>query len=731
MRRVFRAAVWILLLLAALAIAVRVALGALQAHGTAQFNRWIAWAAVAAVLLAAVGALPSLWDKITGSLAPSKIHRDVSEGVSDGLLPGGLGRSGDTLPLRNPAFTGRTEALEELEKRLAVGPVAVVALRGLGGMGKSQLALEYAHQIRQSGRYQLAGWVRSDSTVTIAEDLAKLAPILGLSVEGTVGEVAAAVVSALGAQQDWLVVFDNAQKPGDLVGMQPGGRGHVLITSRNQVWSGSATQVDLAEFSRAESVKFLCERSRRDEPEAAGELADDLGDLPLALAQAAAYIDTRSLTIREYLELYRDPELALTLRDAGLDNAEYPASVAQTWLLSFRQLSNEQPAAVELLRLCAFLDPDDIDLDLLSTGQAETGDVVTKMLGSQLERTEAAGALAAKSLVTVPAEGHLRVHRLVQAVTRDQLTDTQATEWVKRALSMIAAGAPPGLPEDYRSWPVYARLAPHIEVVTGYASTYPALTEKMLGILRDLGVYLSESGQFNAACTIRERILAIAEAAYDPGHTQVAIALGNLGQVQVRLGDLAEARTNLELALAAFQEAYGPNHRQVAITLVNLGVLHWNLGELREARTSMERALAIYEAVSGPNHPDVDTAKCLVNLGNLQLELGEPKEGLPRIERGLAIYAAVYGPSHRDFGVALVNLGVVQLRLWKLREAHASFVRAVPILQAADEYLGRSPTENVMSMMNLRYVKRHKLFGAFFFVFFLFSVFRAVSRAGR
>ncbi len=731
MRRVFRAAVWILLLLAALAIAVRVGLGALEAHGTAQFNRWIAWAAVAAVLLAAVGALPSLWDKIMGSLARSKMHGDVGKGVPDGLQSGGLGRSGDTLPLRNPAFTGRTAALEELEKRLATGPVAVVALRGLGGMGKSQLALEYAHQMRQSGRYQLAGWIRSDSTVTIAEDLAKLAPILGLSVEGPIGKVAAAVVSSLGAQRDWLVVFDNAQKPGDLVGMQPGGRGHVLITSRNQVWSGSATQVDLGEFSRAESVKFLCERSRRDEPEAAGELADELGNLPLALAQAAAYIDTRSLTIRKYLELYHDPQLAQTLRNAGLDNAEYPASVAQTWLLSFQQLSDEQPAAVELLRLCAFLDPDDIDLDLLSAGRAETGDVVTKVLGSQLERAEAVGALAAKSLVTVPAEGHLRVHRLVQAVTRDQLDDTQATEWVRRALNLIRAVSPPGLPEDYRSWPVYAKLAPHIEVVTGHASTYPPLTEEVLGVLRDLGVYLSESGQYNAARANSERILAAADAAYGPGHLQVAIALSNLGQVQVRLGDLAEARTNIELALAAFQETHGPNHRQVGAVLLNLGVLHWELGEVREARTSMERALSIFEAARGSNQVDIDTAKCLVNLGTLQLDLGEVKEGLPRIERGLAIYAAAYGPNHRDFGQALVNLGLVQLRLWKLREARASLVRAVPILQAAEKFLGRSPAEGMTSVMYLNYIRRHKIFGVFFLIFFLSAIFSTAWRANR
>ena len=438
--------------------------------------------------------------------------------VAPGL--GGPGRAGDTLPLRNPTFTGRAEPLAGLEERLVRGPVAVVALRGLGGVGKSQLALEYAHRM-QSGRYQLAAWVRADSVVSAAEDLAVLAPLLGVPTKGTVSRVATDVIGALASRRDWLVVFDNAQKPGDLAEMLPGGGGHVLITSRNRAWSGIALQIDLREFSPAESVEFLCERSRCDEPEAARELADQLGDLPLALAQAAAYIDTQSITIRGYLDLYRDPAVARRLREAGLDSGEYPASVAGTWLLSFTQLSGEHPAAVELLRLCAFLDPDDIDLELLAAGREETGPVLAQVLGNRLERTETAGAVAATSLATILAEGHLRVHRLVQAVTRDQLDDNEAFEWTTRALNLVEAIFP-SRPEDPLSWPVCARVAPHIEAAAGHASSYPDLARKTGSLLDHLGIYLSASGQTGAAYSNFERALAIKEAAYDPNDAEVA-----------------------------------------------------------------------------------------------------------------------------------------------------------------------------------------------------------------
>ena len=269
-----------------------------------------------------------------------------------------------------------------------------------------------------------------------------MAPLLGIDTDAPAGELAAAVVAALGSRRDWLVVFDNAQAPADLAGMLPGGGGHVLITSRNRQWGRIAAQLDLEEFTRAESVAFVGKRSGRDEPEAAAELAEELGDLPLALAQAAAYIDTRAVTVGGYLALYRDPALARRLRDEGLESEEYPASVARTWLLSLAQLSGERPAAVELLRLCAFLDPDDIDLELLAAGAAQAGEVLAAALGDRLERAETAGALARASLVTVPAEARLRVHRLVQAVTRDQLDDDQAAVWARRALDLVSAMFP-------------------------------------------------------------------------------------------------------------------------------------------------------------------------------------------------------------------------------------------------------------------------------------------------
>ena len=599
-------------------------------------------------------------------------------GGSKPHFPGGIQRFVNA-PLRNPAFTGRAEVLEELARRLASGPVAMVAMRGLGGVGKSQVALEYAYRMCELGRYQLAGWVRADSSVTVAGDLAAMAPLLGIEPDKPPGELAAMVVAALGERRDWLVVFDNAQTPADLAGMLPRGGGHVLITSRTRQWGRIAGQLDLEEFPRAESVAFVGMRSGRDEPAAAAELAEELGDLPLALAQAAAYIDTRAVTVHGYLDLYRDPALARRLRDEGLESEEYPDSVARTWLLSMEQLSGERPAAIELLRLCAFLNPDNIDQELVADGMAQAGGHLAVALGDRLERVETVGALAHASLVTVPADGRLRVHRLVQAVTRDQLGDDQA-KWARQALNLISAVFP-DQPSDHHSWPVCASLAPHVESVVAHAASYPNMARERGDLLAGLGIYLTASAQLKAGLSALRRALAIVEEVYGPNHLEVAGALVNLGIVQQLLGELPAARVSLERARAIFEAAHGPDHPKVATTLANLGNVQWRLGELPAARVSLERARAIFEAAYGPDH--LEAAMTLTDLSIVTAQLGDLPAARVSLERALAIEEAAYGPDHPEVARTLANLGIVQQLLGDLPAARVSLERALAIEEAA------------------------------------------------
>ena len=701
-------------------------------------NEILLWSIVGVVVIASVGSnvVEALRPTVRGKQQRARIRAEAAGEP----WPAGPLWPGDTLPTRGQRFAGRAQALTGLAWRLEDGQAVV--LRGLAGAGKSLLALEYAHQMRASGRYRLVGWVQADSPATIARGLAALAPPLGLPADGAASEIASRVVAMLRSRRDWLVVFDNAQTPGDLMAVWPGGDGHVLITSRNRGWNGIAVPMDLGGFSRAESVKFLCERSRSYEPDAAAELAAELGDFPLALAQAAACIDKESMMIRDYLELYRDPAEASALRDAGLDTAEYPASVARTLLLHIRQLGREYPVAVKLLWLCVFLDPGDIDLELLSVGPAVTGEALASVLSSPRECAKAARALAASNLVTVRADGHLRVPPLVRAVAQDKLSGDQAAKWARRALNLTKAIVPPA-PADHRSWPAYAAAAPHIRAVAGHASNdpHPAL-------LRNLGTYFSASKQPEAARATFEDALAISKTANDgescdsaktldnlaiaywqlgrlddarasnkraldgflatsgPDHPETARSFGNRGVIQLGTGDLEAARDSFKRALDIFLVAYGPRHPDIARTRDNLGIIQLGLGEFGDAEVSFEEALATFRAAYGPGHLDV--ANTLMNLSIAQRELGSLEDARTSIGQALAIFQAAYGPSHPVVAMALANLGVVQRRSRELKAAYTSIKRALTILLEA---YGPDHHELIEHLINLGILRRRKVTG--------------------
>ena len=682
---------------------LNLAAGAVPKSWSWAHNELLLAGVTGAVLLASVrvAVLQALLSADRGKLpAPVEVIRVRARKASGEPEPGVVCQARDTLPARNPAFTGRAEALAEMARRLADGLALVV--HGPMGVGKSQLVLEYAHRMRESGRYRLVGWVPANSRAALVKGLAALAPQLGLPVEGKVAEVAevaAQVVASLRSRQDWLVIFDNAQRPGDLAEMWPGGNGHVLLTSRNRVWGGIATKIDLGEFGRTESVAFLRKRSGSDEQDAAADLAHKLGDFPLALAQAAAYIDQQSMTIRSYLELYRDPAQAPMLRDAGLDTAEYPASAARTLMLRITQLSREQPAAVKLLWLCAFLDPDRIDLDLMSPGRAVTGEVLARVLGDPLERIKAVCALSAANLATVGSDGHLRVPRLVQAVARDKLNEDRTAKWARRALSLTKAVAPTA-PTDHRSWPTYAALAPHIKAVAGYTNSRPQLADK-ISLLRNLGIYFSASKQLGPARAAFENALAIHEAADGVEQPELAKTLDNLGIVYCQQGDFGNARANNERARAIFRRAYGSSHPEVAKCFGNRGVIQLGQGELELARVSFERARIIFQNTHGPDHPEV--ARCIANLGIIELALGEFEAARATFERALAIFRKADSPDHHEVATILMNLSLAQQGLGALRDARASIEAALTIFETA---FGSHHLEVATALVSLAIVQR-------------------------
>jgi tetratricopeptide (TPR) repeat protein len=608
----------------------------------------------------------------------------------------GPGPSISNLAPRNRNFTGRADLLDRLSEELAGGVAAVVAAYGLGGVGKTQLVLEYAH--RHLGDYELVWWVPAETRLLTTASLAELAVQLGLPARAEQAEQAAAALAELSRRDRWLLVFDNAEDPQDLEGLWPvGGGGRVLVTSRNPAWGGVAVRLPVDVLAEQEAIDFLLARTGSSDRQAAKALATELGGLPLALEQAAAYLEETNLELGEYLGRFRRHHAQLLARGRP---SRYPATVATTWQLNLEQLSGDQ-AAVGLLRVCAFLAPEAIPPSLLAADPQALPPELAAVVGDELALDQAVAALYRFSLLGRDHDG-LRLHRLVSEVVRATLDPQEQQRWAGVAVGLVTAGFPPDV-TDPANWPVCARLLPHALYTTEQGEQLEVAAEPTAELLNRTGRYLHRRAELAAARAIHQRGLRLAEATYGPDHLKVATQVNNLGGVLQDLGDLAGAKDHYQRALLSFEAAYGPNHPEVATCVNNLGDVLRALGDLAGARTLHERALAIDEAAYGPNHPNV--AVDVDNLGLVLRDLGDLAPAKVSYERALAIDEAAYGPNHPNVAVRVDNLAGVLYDLGDLAGARVHLERALRILEAA---YGPDHPRTRIAAGNLAWLRDHQ-----------------------
>jgi tetratricopeptide (TPR) repeat protein len=585
---------------------------------------------------------------------------------------------------RNPNFTGRETLLAALQKALTSGQPAALtqAITGLGGIGKTQLALE--HTYRHKADYTLVWWVRAEEPATLAADYAALAVPLNLPQKDDPDQrlVVQAVRHWLGQNTGWLLIFDNAPGPAQIRDYLPhGGAGHIIVTSRNPHWREVATPLTVQKLKRPESVAFLLKRTGETDEAGAAKLAEALDDLPLALAQAGAYISETGRTFTAYLELFQSSRRT-ELWDKEHPPLDYPDTLATTWEISFQQARQATPTAADLLNLCAFLAPDDIPQDLLSGGAQHLPQPLADAVADPLAFDEAVVPLRRYSLLETTGDT-LSVHRLVQAVARDRLPEGDRRTWAEAAVRLVNDAFPSGdvPPQDVRSWPMCARLLPHALAAAGHAEALQVASEATGRLLNQAGLYLWGRAEFAQAKAAFERALAIDEAVFGPDHPKVATRVNNLGLVLRDLGDLAGARAAFERALAIWEKQLGPEHPNVALAVNNLGSVLQDLGDLAGARAAYERALAIDEAAFGPHHPNV--AIRVNNLGSVLRALGDLAGARAAYERALAIDEAAFGPDHPNVATDVNNLGLVLQDLGDLAGARAAYERALAIDEAA------------------------------------------------
>ncbi|MFI0144692.1 FxSxx-COOH system tetratricopeptide repeat protein [Streptomyces globisporus] len=567
-------------------------------------------------------------------------------------LPGSTGQPDVwNVRRRNPDFAGREAVMVQLRESLLNGQQAVVqALHGMGGIGKTQIALEYAH--RFSGQYDLVWWIDAEQSDQIPVHYTELADRLGIAKPDAGSDPnARAVLHHLRTRQRWLIVLDNAEDPAQLMPWLPEGPGHVLITSRNHDWRGLAHQTALDVFTRSDSLAYLGTRIPGTTPAQADALAQDLGDLPLALAQAAGVIGS-GMTLDRYRQLLTG-NTARILQEG--DAPGYPAPLAATVGIATTRLDDSHPEATALLRLGAFLGPDPIPIAWLESARPHLstipGDPDDLMwLHASLQH------LGRYGLARIDHET-FQIHRLTQAVLRDQ-TDSARTELIRDDVTTTLRTIEPGDPESPDNWAAWASLTSHLTAQHVLVADRPELRPT----LRQASMFLIRSGQSRTAAELLTSLREIWTAELGPDDPEVLTCTQYLGHATSDLGEFGSARPIIEDALTRRRRILGDDHPDTLQSANDFAANLSEVGEHSEARRMLEDTVVRRRRILGDDHPH--TLQSVTNLASNLNEVGEHAEAHRMREDTHARYRRILGDNHPDtlqsanaLAIALNGLG--------------------------------------------------------------------------
>jgi tetratricopeptide (TPR) repeat protein/DNA-binding XRE family transcriptional regulator len=598
------------------------------------------------------------------------------------------------IPLaRNPFFTGREHLLALLHKRLSTARMAALtqpqALYGLGGIGKTQTAAEYAR--RYDDEYTHVFWIRAATRETLVADFVTLAELLGLSEKEKQDQprMLAAVKRWLAANEDWLLILDNAD---DLLLAQEflptSHKGYILFTTRAQAAGAIAVSVEMQPLNLQEGTLLLLRWTKRLDMEtpldgaqaadraAAERIVREMDGLPLAIVQAGAYVEETGCSLADYLHLYATHRKDLLARGSRLF-LDYPETVATTWSLSFRQIEQESPAAADVLRLCAFLAPDEIPEELLTRGAGELGAVLGAVAADPFKLNEALEVLRRYSLVRRIGSTHmLSIHRLVQTVLKESMDQETQSVWAERTVRAVNAAFPeadPGTGANHQSY------LPHVQECAALIKQYHLHFPEAARLLFQAGAVLFFHGFHPQSQSLHWQSLAIREQVFGSDHPAVADSLNALAILFRTQGGYEQTERFHRQALAIREKTLGLDHPLTAQSLNNLGVLYRAQGKYEQSELLLQQALSIREQSLGSRHPD--TLFTHINLAKLYLEQRKYEQAEQLLQQALATSERALEPGHPFIAQNLNLLARLSYEQRNYEQAETLWRRSLAIIE--------------------------------------------------
>ncbi len=591
--------------------------------------------------------------------------------------------------LRNNNFTGRVGVFQAIEASLdsQVPSSRIHTIHGLSGTGKTQVLVEYAY--RFSTKYDLVWWIKSESPETILFNYLDLAEKLGLDIYD-IEEPKKRIEFIrrwLETNGNWLLIFDNAKRPEDLAGFIPrSATGDVLISSIYPHWGGLCKDTQIPAFSREESLEYIYKRTKQDCIGEANVLAESLGDLPLALAQACAHIEAKGLQISDYNRQYRKYQTILLDRSIPQD---YPLSLVKTLEISYQEIESQSKVAIDLLSLFCFFAPNDIPLCLLIEDPEAIQEPLRSVLDDELILDDTLEMLLNYSLIERKGDC-ISSHRLVQLILRDHLQEPLKEQVGATALKILCDNC---LFEfnDFNNWPKILRLLPHALATIEIAESLTIAFGMRGFLLNQLGLYFTSIGDYDTATKIFKRSLDSFENDLDREHPIYARVLNNYVLSFRNTGDpskLGAFVAKLEKSLEIHAGSFGSDSPEVAPAHAALGLVLRDIGgeeNLNKAQKHFMIAYMLNRDYVEENPLRVSTD--LSNLASVLQELGGTDNQIRArfiLEEALDIDEKYFGSNHpvyalhlNNYALILQDLGRIQRQHWlcesantKLREAY-------------------------------------------------------------